>query len=760
MKQRDHIPLVADMVKECESFRDELSTDRIKAIEYYDGVMNDTPSDKGRSSVVERVVRSTVQKVLPSLSRTFLASSQIVEYQPAQPGDEEAASQATDYMNEVVFIECDGPQLIEDAIHDSLKTRNAIIKWWYEEKKTAKVSRHTGLDENSFSQMVAQEGVEVLEHTARVETVEGVGAPVHDFKIKQVATERRPMVKCIPLEEFLIHPDAMNEDDAVCIGSKCRLRRSDLVAMGYDKDMVDGLPATGTDTAVEDSERTERRDTVEAGRNQVPRELEEVDYYEMFVRIDEDGDGIAELRRMCFGGKISENTLLDDEEADEIPFAIIRAKSKPHQWEGVAIADDTMDIQRLKTVLLRGTMDNLYWQNNQQIAVRSDLIEEESVTAVTNPQFGQGIMLKPGATVQEALQPILVPFVADKSFGMLEYMDREVQDRTGVSDASGGLPPDALQNVTAKASAMLEQQGIGQAELMARTLAHGFRRMFRGLLRLIVKHQDKPRTIRLRNKWVEFDPRQWNADMDCTVNTGLGAGTRERDLMVMTQVLQAHEKVLGAYGPTNPFVTPENFANALFEFAEAAGLRTPDLYFTKPEKEQIDAMLEGIRNKPDPEMQKLQAQAQLEMQKMQMQVQADMQMKQIDVDAAKSKEFTQSQAAVLEAVERAKIEQAGQYQDRALKKYEIDTKAQLELLKMNQQQQFERESAKEGREHEARTKGLEIDQDGKPYDKANKALSEMMQAFMMQMQAMQEESRKPKVVTTPDGETFTMGTLN
>ena len=120
---------------------------------------------------------------------------------------------------------------------------------------------------------------------------------------------------------------------------------------------------------------------------------------------------------------------------------------------------------------------------------------------------------------------------------MLEYLDKEASDRTGVSDMSSGLPPDALQNVTAKASAMVEQAGIGQAEMMVRTVADGLRRLFLGLFKLTIRHQDVPKMVRLRGEWVEFDPRQWNAEMDCTVNTGLGAGTRERDMMMMQQVM-------------------------------------------------------------------------------------------------------------------------------------------------------------------------------------------------------------------------------
>lgn len=751
MPQRDIIPLVADMVKESEDYSNTLSADRIKANEYYDGKMLDTPSDNGRSAFVVRDVRSVVQDVLPALTRVFLASDRMVEFQPAGQQDEEIAEQATDYINHVVFPESDGPTALEDSIHDALKTRNGFLKWWYDEKTSIKVSRHTGQPEASFAEMVAEEGVEVLEHTERQETVGGVVEAVHDYKIRRRIVERRACVKCIPPEEFLIHPDAMDEDTASCIGHKMRLRRSDLVAMGYDRKVIDAIPENGSDGRLAEAEEITRRENLEGRRNERAKELQEIDYYEMYVRIDKDGDGIAELRRMCFGGKITEETLLDDEEADEVPFAIIKTKSKPHQWEGVAVADDIMDIQRVRTVLMRQTLDNLYWQNNQQVAVRQDLLTPESMSAVTNPQFGQGIFLKPGASASEAIQPILVPFIAEKSFGMLEWLEKEKKERTGITDASAGMPPDALQNVTAKASAMMEQAGIGQAEMMARTLANGFRRMFRGLLRLIVKHQDKPRTVRLRDEWVQYDPRQWNAEMDCTVNTGLGAGTRERDVAVLMNVLTAQKEILAAYGPKNKFVTPEHLSNALYRLTEASGLRTPQLYFGKPSKEEVQAMMEAP-DAPDPEVVKVQAQ-----------LQAQKEMKQMDMQASAYKERVQSEAAVQEAAMRADIEAQDKERDRQLKKYEVDQRNQIEWAKLGIQQEtqtkqlehsntLERERMdREDNRHFA-PMGLEKDDKGKPVNKSGERLEMMLGAMLEKLEA----SNRPRRVRTPDGEEFVM----
>lgn len=648
---------VSQLVKDCENYRDELSVDRIKAMEYYDGTMKDVPADANRSKVVSRDVRSAIKKVLPSVIRTILGNDKVVEYQPVNEGDEAAAEQATDYVNFVVFPESDGYDAVQDAAHDALKLRNGIIRWWYDKKRKVQVSKHTGLEEQALVQLVADDDVEVLEQEQYEEQIDTPQGPqpvtLYNVKIRRVSEYGCTKLAAVPLEEFLIHPDAISIDDSPITGMKTRLRRSDLVEMGYDREKVDSFPASGSDIEEEEEEFTRRRDAFD-GNDSIVKALQEVDYYELYVKIDADDDGIAELRRMVFAGGLAEINLLEDEEWDEVPFADLIVERRPHQREGNSVTDDMAEIQRVKTVLMRQTLDNLYWQNNQQPIVQEGTIANPE--AVLNPKFGQPIRVNQGIDVRGAIGYNTVPFVAEQSFGMLSYLDQEATDRTGISDASSGMAPDALQNMTAKASAMIEAAGVGQTELMVRTFAQGLRRVFQGLLRLVIKHQDKPRTVRLRNQWVTFDPRQWNADMDVTVNTGLGAGTRERDMMMMQVVGQQQEKLLAAYGPVNnPYVSAENIWNSVSRGVEAAGLRTPDLYFTKPTPEQIDQLQKAQANKPDPEMEKVKIKAQADQQKAQL-------------DAQLQREKMQQEAQL----ETQRIQQ-----EMALKRYQIEQEIQL-----------------------------------------------------------------------------------
>lgn len=609
MTDQELAGVVGGLLADCENYQVSYrQPDRIKAQQYYDGVMTDTPSDEGRSKAISKDVRSTMKKVLPSLYRVFFGSDKIVEYSPVSQGDEDSAAQATDYVNYVVLPESGGQQAIYDAMHDALLKRNGILKWYVEKKKETTTTTHDGLDPMSAQMLVAEQGVEVL----------GVAQdPVTGFYTLQIRREvenKRIVLECVPLREFYIHPDAKTIEDSPIVTHKALKRRGELIASGYKKSVIEALSAAdGADILDRQDEDDDKRQRVigTSAQGHHPS-IDEIEIIESFVRVDYDGDGIAELRRVIYAGGCDEAHMLENEPWDDmIPFGDLVAEREPHQWEGRSIPDDIEEIQRIKTVLLRNTLDNIYWQNNLQPIVQSGAIQNPE--SVTQAKFGEPIRVNDGVDVRAAVGYSEVPFVAGQSFQMLGYMDEAITDRTGVSDASSGLAPDALQNTTAKASAMIEAGGIAQTGMTLQNIALGLQRVFKGVLRLVIQHQDQPRTVRLRDKWVTFDPRSWDASMDATVNTGLGAGTRERDMMALQFVMGMQEKLLASFGATdNPYVKPDNLWNALSRMVEASGLKTVSLYFTKPDDAEIQKMMEAKRQQPDPEQVKHQNALELE----------------------------------------------------------------------------------------------------------------------------------------------------
>ena len=545
MDNSELVKIVSRLAIDCEDYRDETAPDRARASEYYDGKMEDLPVMANRSSVISRDVRAAVRKVLPSVMRTILGNDKVFEFAPVGEGDEEQADQATDFINHVVFPESDGYTAVHDALHDALLLRNGIIKVWYDETTEVVVEEYSGVEETQLAEIVNDSSVEILEQDdsiQQVETPEGVvQVPVYELKIKRKKPKGKVCLAALSRDEFLIHPDALEIEDSPIVGEKRRVTRSDLVAMGYDKDEIWKLPVSGEDDA--EDEREARQKDPDYNRDDLShRAIQEVDYYELYVRIDRDDDGIAEMVKICMAGGLKEENLLDVSDSDMAPYEDLKGERRPHHWEGHSIADDVMEIQKIKTVIQRQMLDNVYAQNMRQPIVNTDTLEDP--TDVLEPEYGKPIKVSGVDDVRKAIAWQDVPNITSDTFNMLGYYDEVVQDRTGISEASSGMAPDALQNMTAKASSMIEQAGIGQTEMMVRSLANCLKGVGSKLLRLIVKHQDRPRSVRLRDEWVNFDPSEWNPEMDLTVNTGLGAGTRERDMLSMQLVMGVQEKLL------------------------------------------------------------------------------------------------------------------------------------------------------------------------------------------------------------------------
>lgn len=640
---------VAGLVRVAESYLDEQEAGRKMALEYVDGVMSDMPADIGRSSVVSKDVRATIKKIMPSIMRTVLSNDKIVEYLPIGPEDEDGAAQATDYVNHIVVPECEAENAIHDAIYDALTIKTGILKWSAYKMRKAEVYEFTDQTDDAVLGLIGDPENEILDHEKTEETDPDIlmldpNARRHSFKLRRVTEDTQIKLEAIPRGTFLITPNADTIEEAELVGEIMQASRSKLVAMGYDKEQVWQLKTIADKN--DDGDRTAMMgDDATSESAETEEALEEVLIYEVYVKMDTDGDGIAEMHRIVYGDTgeddsgTSGHVILGNEAVSEAPYASVVAERDPHQFEGHSIYEEQRDIQRVKTALLRATLDNIYAQNNMRPVVDySAVVDPDSVI---NGGFGEPIQIKPGYSAKDVVSWQVTPFVADKSFQMLSYMDEVAKDRTGITDASGGMDAEAFQNTSATAANLMSESGIAQAEFIVRSIARGgLKKAFRGLLKLVVAHGDEARTVKIKGEWVEYNPAVWNSAMNCTINVGLGGGTKERDLATLQIILGLQRELLATLGADNPYVKPEQLYNTLSKVTETAGFPSSDPYFTSPNPEEIKAKMEAAKSAPNPEAEKIKAQMQLEQMKMQSntakeqaQMEADLQVKQAEITA-------------------------------------------------------------------------------------------------------------------------------
>lgn len=651
---------------------------RATATEYYRGDLFGN-EEEGRSTIVMTEVRDTIQAIIPSLLRIFTSSEQVVEYAPRDERSVEVAEQATDYVNFVFYNDNPGFSILHECFKDALKSKTGIIKWRWSEDIEVTQAEYTGLDQMSVNLLLEDPDCELVSMTQTV-VQEAVISPegqmvspavtTFDVTIRRKIKRSRAVIESVPPEEFLIAREARDLDTAAYVGHRSLKTMSELVAMGYDRAEIEKYSGQGDVFSINYEAQTRNPAIMSFmmhADNPDPS-MRRVLYVESYVRIDKDGDGIAELRKVCSLG--SGNHILYDEVATDVPFAFFCPDPEPHMIIGQSIADQTMDLQLIKSSIVRNTMDSLA----QVIHPRTVVVEGQvNMDDVMNNETGAIIRARAPGMVQ----PLAEPFVGQAAMPLIAYMDQIRSQRTGISAASQGLDPDVLQSTTKAAVTATVQGAQERIELIARLFAeNGMKRLFKGLLKLLIRHQDQPRMVRLRGKWTQIDPKYWDADMDVQVNVALGHGTDADKLQFLTMVSQKQEQILQTMGPNNPLVDVSQYRNTLAQICTLAGFKDASRYFKPVDMQAVEqqAQQQAQNQPPDPNMlliqiegQKAQAQAQIDAAKVQADVQDSIRQDQrerekmqmdmmVRVAEIEAKYGTQVNVAQIEATVRAETE--------------------------------------------------------------------------------------------------------
>ncbi len=605
-----------------------ISPIRAQATEYYRGEPFGDEED-GRSQVVSMDVRDTVQAILPSLMRIFHSTDNTVEYSPQGPEDIAAAEQATDYANFIINRDNNGFLAMHSAFKDALIRKVGILKCWWDDQTTIDAYNYTGLDDNALAALAAdpdamitvQASMPVGEPALNPMTGEMLPPPMmHDVRVEYTRPDGRVKLEAVPPEELLISREAKSIAEADYVAHRRIVTVSELVAMGYDYDEVAGMSSAYDDmnTNVERYTRNPAL-TNEMNERNDPA-MRKVLYVENYIRVDYDGDGIAELRKICTAG--DGNKILNNEPIDMAPFATFCPDPEPHDFFGISVADTVMDIQRIKSVIMRNTLDSLAMSIHPRVAVTEGMVNLDDVM---NTEVGSIIRQRQAGQVQ----PLSMPFVGREAFPVLQYMDQVKEARTGISKASQGLDANVLQSTTASAVAATVSAAQQHIELIARVFAEtGMKDLFKIVLRLITTHQDAPRMVRLRNEFVPIDPRVWNSNMDVSINVALGRGTDAERMMMLRQIGEMQKDAMKTMGPQNPLTDITKLSNTLKAMTELAGFKDTSQFWSNPaeftpppkqDKPDVNEMLIQVQiQQIQADIQKKAAQLQLDREKMQM----------------------------------------------------------------------------------------------------------------------------------------------
>lgn len=542
---------------------------------------------EGESKVVTSDVADVVDGIMPSLMRLFATADNLVTFDPVGEDDVKKAAQETDVVHYIFFKQNPAFTILYTWFFDALVQKNGIVKAWADEAERVTQETYEGLNDQELTALMDDPELEPVEHEEREEDTVGddgvtpVKQTVHDIVFRRVSAYKCIKVSNVAPEDYRISADAkeLNPACARFVGEERDVTRDELLAMGFEKKVVEGLapdpnPNSGT------PEKDARYDTAEEQNPLPPEDKSQqlIRLREGYLKVDFDGDGRSELRHVI----TANGTVLQNEIADRQPYHVLSPQPLPHKHFGRATGEKVKDVQRVTSELTRQTLNNLYRTNRPGHAVWEQGIGENTLDDLLTTRIGS--IARFSRPVNESYQPMTVPFTAQASFSMLEYYNKAKRDRTGVSTDSQGLSPDALKNIQTTVLAQASDIGHMKIELIARIFGEtGISSLFLHIHELAQKYPDKRAWMQLRNEWVQVDPSEWRTKRDLTVNIGMGVGTREQNLVHLNAIWDKQKQLVEA-GGWGTLVTPMNVFNTAAQFVKNANFKNPEMFFTPAEQ--------------------------------------------------------------------------------------------------------------------------------------------------------------------------------
>ena len=593
----------------------EFEEDWAKAEKYFAGEV-DILDVEGRSKVVKTEVRDAIRNVLPNIMRAFLHSRKPVEYLPSVVALGDWSEQQSLFAAQV-FWKSDGYRQLLSSVNDALKLKIGPMKVYWEEDPLPTFFYMTKVTADVIKQYEENPNIDIEEVVINEDSSPMMGDLVfYDIKGYEYKFNGNIVCESVPPHEFFIDRNSNGIADAEKRGVHGHSRDvtvGEAIDLGLNYDDWLGLDAADP----EESEFSEsgywRR-----GYQKDKRYRSDSDdllkhqflLTEVYASYDLKGTGRPQLYKFWLGGASYE--YIDHDEVDESDFVKFEVDPQPHSPLGRSLADIVITEQDTSTSLLRATVDNAHMANNPRLAADPVAVEFDDLM---NRAIGAPIRKK-ARMLNSTIDTITIPFTGQGLLGLMEYLDKDTQEKVGVTKAAQGLDPNAMQSTDKEAVKNTIMLAQGQVELMVRNLVEtGLIPAFTRILKLATRHFDPIQAVMTKGKVIPFPMKYVDTSLAAIPKVGLGTASPEQKIQSLGFVLQKQEQMMQEMGPDNPFTSFSQVYNTIEDILEESGLYNVGRYFNiitpdverqlaeKRQKEQQDKIKFEQENKPvDPAM--------------------------------------------------------------------------------------------------------------------------------------------------------------
>ena len=597
MTESELVSVIMQAKEDAATYTGEFMRENEKYLSAYLGQKNfEFKATPDQSSVVSTDVFDVVESDMPSLARVFLGSGDIMSFTANTDNLSELqeAEDKTKFVNWVVRNQPESYKTQIDWLKDAEIQKCGVVKYFYDESTDVEEVEFKGVDQEEILEIIESLRGADVDKVDISEQEEDVDLQVFDVKFRVTRVKKSISIINIPSESFLITKNATSKHTADIIGDVSYPTRSDLLGQGFSKAMVASLPSHANDDR--DSTINQiRNDDQDGDAGNISIKgyaTEKVQIFDLYAKIDFDGDGIAESRHIMISG----NVVLINDYFNHRPYAMLSAIPVPHKAIGRSRAEVTYQTQLEKTALKRGLLDNIYQANAPRNVVHPDVDLDDMLTMRQN-----GIIRLDDDTQvlpQNAVFPLTTQYTGDKTLQVIQYLDQSRANTTGAMMSSQGLDADSIAKETATRFDGVEKAGSAKIELIARTYAEtGYRDLFEGIAWIASRYQDTELEFTVLGKAMKVNPAKWKYNHHVETQVGLGAGNNEALVGALQGIYQIQTQ-LKAQGSI--MVDDVGVYNTLKRITDGLGLPRVDELFNNPEEpadllkaenEQLNAMV-------------------------------------------------------------------------------------------------------------------------------------------------------------------------
>jgi len=523
----------------------DLSRERLKSTYEYAGLALDHLSPQGVSSIVDTSTTEVVEAYTAVLSDLFLNNGKIARFVPYDdsPNAWQSAKDASNLVNYCIFKKNHGWEILQQWIKASLLWKNAVIRWDYIEDFDYVMEDYEVIDEAKLDEILADENYEVVNELTLNPNSEIIS--YIDVRLRKKIDKSRIKLELIPPESFRISHDATNIEDASFVGVQSEMSHSDIrkyypewgdnlteqewAELGGDNQWM-GSGQYSEDVAARKEITGQRYWQGYKGETAYPLEAnQEVTLTESWMRVDRDGDGIAELKHLI----TVDNHILHEEDAEQIPLASIVPIDIPHEFFGLSMADFTRSSTLASTAILRGFVENTYLSNYSPKLADPNVVDFSALQNMKPKQI-----IPTNGNPAAAVAQLAPETISTGTVPLLEHLQLIKEQATGMSKAAQGL------NDTLYVSGNSEQKLSAVQSAAQKRIQHiarrfgetGFKQLVIGIYASMVKNMKGKQSIYSNGVYNTIDISKLPNKMDVEIQLDIGENSNSNRIQKLSKL--------------------------------------------------------------------------------------------------------------------------------------------------------------------------------------------------------------------------------